>query len=286
MAPISVLVLTRNEATDIAGCLQSVSRLDDVHVLDSDSTDATREIAASFGAHVATRTFDNFAAQRNHGLHQLPIRNDWLLILDADERATPALIDEALAFVANCHDAVAAARMPRRDFWMGRHLKRSIISPQSLRLVRRSRAHYERDVNEVLRVDGDIAQLRNHFDHYSFSKGMAHWVSKHNLYSTMEAELIAGKQVGTPSWTTALLSRDPHERRMHQKRIFYRMPGRPLVKFLYMLVWRRAFLDGFAGLHYTLLQCIYEYLIVLKTHELRAPEDRADQAPGGRSVPL
>jgi len=279
MATISVLILTRNEARDIAGCLASVAALtDDVHILDSESTDDTRAIAEALGAKVTVRRFDNFAAQRNFGLHQLPLENDWLLMLDADERAGQALIDEALAFVAGCEDDVAAARMVRRDFWLGRHLKHASISPFYIRLVRRSRVHFEREINEVLVVDGRIAELRHPFDHYPFSKGMAHWLNKHNLYSTMEAELIARKRVGSPALGKALFSRDPHERRQHQKRLFYQLPARPLIKFFYMLVLRRSFLDGWPGLHYTLLQCLYEYMIVLKTRECR--EQQAVEGKG------
>lgn len=268
MDKLSVLILTKNEALDIGGCLRAVSRLGDVHVLDSGSTDDTCAIAEAHGAKVTVRPFDNFAMQRNFGLHDLPLQNDWVLILDADERASPELIEESLALIDTVGDNVAAGRIRRRDYWMGRHLKRSIISPLSIRLVRRSRVHYERDINEVLVVDGDIIEMRHHFDHFSFSKGMAHWFDKHNVYSTMEAELTAAGRVGQPSIIKAFTERDPHERRMHQKRLFYRMPGRPLLKFLYVLLFRGGFLDGWIGLHYALLTSIYEYMIVLKTREL------------------
>ncbi|MBV8157407.1 MAG: glycosyltransferase family 2 protein, partial [Dyella sp.] len=276
MSGISVLVLTRNEALDIGGCLSALSGLSDIHVLDSESTDSTREIAAAHGAKVSVRPFDNYAAQRNFGLHMLPIVNDWVLILDADERASPELIQESLAFAAGATDHVAAGRIRRRDYWMGKHLKRSIISPLSIRLVRRSRVHYERDINEVLVVDGAIVDMRHHFDHFSFSKGMAHWINKHNHYSTMEAELIAANRIGKPSMGTALFGRDPHERRMHQKRLFYHLPGRPLLKFFYMMGYRCAWLDGWIGLHYSLLQSIYEYMIVLKVRELERPAAQDD----------
>jgi hypothetical protein len=70
----------------------------------------------------------------------------------------------------------------------------------------------------------------------------------------------------------ALFAKDFNERRRHQKALFYRMPARPLIKFLYMMIWRRAFLDGRAGVTYAVLQSIYEYFIVLKTRELRNAE--------------
>ncbi|PLP97148.1 glycosyltransferase family 2 protein [Cupriavidus pauculus] len=290
MASISVLILTKNEAHDIAGCLASVAALStDVHVLDSGSTDDTCAIAASLGATVTVRAFDNFAAQRNFGLHDLPYRNDWVLMLDADERIGAALIEEFHALVAGCDADVAAARMGRRDFWLGTHLRHATISPFNIRLVRRSRVHFEREINEVLVVDGAVAELRHPFDHYPFSKGMVHWLNKHNLYSTMEAELIAQRKAGKPDIGKAFFARDPNERRMHQKRLFYRAPARPLIKFLYMFIWRRSFLDGVAGLHYTMLQCIYEYMIVLKTREQleRMSEEAGTGASAAKpSVPL
>jgi hypothetical protein len=90
------------------------------------------------------------------------------------------------------------------------------------------------------------------------------------VYSTMEAELILGRQITRPSIRAALFDRDFNERRMHQKAIFYSLPARPLIKFLYMLVWRRAFLDGLPGLRYAMLQSFYEFMIELKTSEGRA----------------
>jgi len=83
----------------------------------------------------------------------------------------------------------------------------------------------------------------------------------------MEAELIVRGAIQVPSWRTALFGADFNERRVHQKALFYRLPGRPLIKLAYMLIWRRGLLDGMAGVRYALLQSIYEYLIVLKVKE-------------------
>jgi hypothetical protein len=77
--------------------------------------------------------------------------------------------------------------------------------------------------------------------------------------------------VGAFSWRAALFMRDPQVRRYHQKGLFYRIPGRVFVKFIYMFIWRRAFLDGRAGLYYTLLQSFYELMIVIKQRELSMP---------------
>jgi glycosyltransferase involved in cell wall biosynthesis len=267
---ISVLILTKNEEQDLAACLESVAWSNDVHVLDSFSTDATEQIATARGAKVSKRPFDNFAAQRNAGLHDLDFANGWVLILDADERIPQALMEEMIQFVRAVPERVVAGRMRRKDFLGTTWLKRSQLSPYFVRLVRPSSARYEREVNEVLRVNGAVQDLREPFDHYPFSKGMAHWLNKHNLYSTMEAEQIV-KARRLPkgfSLRAALTASDFNERRFHQKQLFYRLPFRPVIKFVLMYFFRLGFLDGRAGLIYASLQAIYEYMIVLKTHEL------------------
>lgn len=271
MSGISVLILTKNEELDLPGCLESVWWSDDIHVLDSMSTDRTRQIAESNGARVTVRDFDGYASQRNFGL-KLPFIYPWVLIVDADERIPIALSVELADFVVNAASGVAAGRMRRRDIWWGRWLKHAQISPFYVRLVRVGSVHYEREVNEVLVVDGAIQDIQGSFDHYPFSKGLGHWISKHNVYSQMEAEVIVAGAIKKPLWTKALFGRDFNERRVHQKAIFYRLPFRPFVKFAYMMLVRRAFMDGVAGIRYAILQAIYEYLIVLKVKELETVE--------------
>ena len=271
---VSVLILTRDEQRDLPDCLASVSWSDDIHVFDSQSTDATTEIARAAGAHIHTRAFDDYATHRNAALATIPFKHPWVFLLDADERPTPELsreiqqVAQQLAFAAQ--PETAAFRVRRRDHLFGTWLKHAQLSPFYIRLVRPERAHYTRAINEVLEIDGSVGSLSYPLDHYPFSKGIAKWVEKHNLYSTMEAELIVRNQgLQNPSLLTALRHPDFHTRRLHQKAIFYRLPGRPFLKWLYMVLGRGAILDGAAGLTYATLQAFYEYLIVLKTKELR-----------------
>lgn len=277
---ISVLILTRNEEHDLPGCLASVAWSDDVHVLDSFSDDRTVELAERAGAFVHRRVFDDYAAQRNAGL-ALPFAHPWVLILDADERVPAPLADELRAFAARATDDVSAARMRRRDFLGATWLAHCQMSPWYIRLARPGRVRYERAVNEVLRVEGAIVDLREPFDHFPFSKGIAHWLAKHNAYSSMEAALVLESRRGQVPFSplAAFTARDFHVRRFHQKELFYRMPLRPLVKFAYLYVVRRGFLDGRAGLTYALLQSIYEYFIVLKTRELAARQAARSRSP-------
>jgi glycosyltransferase involved in cell wall biosynthesis len=272
MSAISVLILTKNEEQDLADCLKSVAWSDDVHVLDSMSTDKTVEIAENLGAKVTLREFDGYASQRNFGL-KLPFKYQWVMILDADERITPSLATELRDFTKSTLESVAGGRMRRRDVWWGRWLKHAQISPFYVRLVRVGRAHYEREINEVLVVDGEIAELTQAFMHYPFSKGLDHWIIKHNTYSRMEAEVVAKGKFIKPDLKIALFGSDFGERRVHQKAIFYSLPARPFIKLCYMLIVRRAFLDGWPGIRYAILQAIYEYFIVLKTKEMQEAKE-------------
>lgn len=268
---ISVLILTKNEQQDLPGCLASVAWSDDIHVLDSGSTDLTESVARQRGANFSVRPFDGYASQRNAGL-QLPFKHPWVLLLDADERIPNGLREEMQAFVASAPAHVGAARMQRRDIWWDTWLKHAQISPLYIRLVRTGKARYEREINEVLVVDGEVQDLQQPFDHYPFSKGLDHWIAKHNTYSRMEAEFIVNKLGTEASWKEALFNRDFNVRRRHQKGLFYKMPLRPVIKFAYMMLARRAFMDGWAGIRYALLQAIYEYFIVLKCKELTAKD--------------
>ncbi len=275
---ISVLILTKNEERDLPGCLDSVAWSDDVHVFDSLSEDATVSIARYRGARVRQRPFDNYAAQRNAALHGLNFKHAWVLILDADERIPGALCAEMLECIKGAPEDVAAFRIRRRDFLGETWLRRSQLSPWYIRLVRPNRVHYEREVNEIIKVAGRIVDLTHPFDHHPFSKGMAHWLAKHNTYSTMEAKYIADSRISRPPFSVlkAFIQRDFNDRRYHQKELFYRLPGRPLVKFLLIYVLRGGFLDGRAGLTYATLQAIYEYMIVLKTRELENENSHKD----------
>ena len=269
MSNISVLVLTKNEEQDLPGCLQSVAWCDDIHVYDSVSTDRTVEIATQFGATVTQRPFDNWASHQNWGLKNLPFKHDWVFYIDADERMTPELIKAVQQAAANAPDAVAF-RLQRRDFFLGTWLKHVQTSPYYMRLFRPEKMRYERLVNPISVADGPVHDIGGYLDHFPFSKGMGHWLDRHNSYSKLEAQQIMSnrREHAAFSLRKAFTAPDFHERRFHQKELFYRLPWRPLVKFLLLYVGKMGFLDGLAGFRYSVLQAIYEYMIVLKVDEL------------------
>jgi glycosyltransferase involved in cell wall biosynthesis len=266
---ISVLILTKDEKQNLPGCLKSVAWSDDVHVYDSFSSDTTLEIVEAAGAHVTQRVFDNWSAHQNWGLHNIPFRYPWVFYIDADERMTPELVASVRQAVANPEDKVAF-RMQRRDYMLGTWLKHVQTSPFYIRLFRPEKMHYERLVNPISIPDGPVGELRGYLDHFPFSKGIRQWVDRHNSYSTLEAQQIFTNRSAHHSFSLkrALFAKDFNEKRFHQKELFYRLPTRPLLKFLLLYVGKRGFLDGNAGFTYAMLQSFYEYMIVLKTREL------------------
>jgi glycopeptide antibiotics resistance protein len=266
------LILTKNEEQDLPGCLESVSWCDDIHVFDSCSNDNTVSIALNASAKVTQRQFDNWAAHQNWALNNIPFKYDWVFYLDADERVSPGLTETLLKFDPDNDDAVAY-EIQRRDFaWNGAWLKHSQISPFYLRLFKPGKMRYERLVNPISIPDGPVKRLPGYLDHYPFSKGFRAWWTRHLSYADMEASMRLNDQDNKRSFSVkkAIGSRDFTERRYHQKGLFYKMPGRPFIKWLYMIIGRRAFMDGMAGITYATLQAIYEYFIVLKTKELIA----------------
>ncbi len=263
--PISVFIQTLNEERDLPRCLDSVRWSDDVVVLDSGSTDATEAIARRAGCRVFKRTFDDSAAHQNWALRNIPFRHEWVLNLDADERASDELIAELAALVGRTGDAVAF-RMRRKDYYRGTWLRHATFYPTWLvRFYRPESVQFRRLINSVAEVSGPVHSLEGHLEHWPFSKGVTHWIARHNSYSSFEAvEYRARPGV---CWK-ALASRDSYQRRAALKNLFALLPAKPLVKFLYLYFWHRGFLDGRPGFDYCVLQSVYEYFIALKTGEL------------------
>ncbi|PMS37041.1 glycosyltransferase involved in cell wall biosynthesis [Trinickia symbiotica] len=278
MSGVSVLILTKNEENDLPGCMESVIEwCDDIHVYDSFSTDRTVEIASRLGARVTRRQFDNWASHQNWGLANIKFKHEWVLYLDADERITPALAKEILAAAAAPGDFVAFD-VRRRDFYRERWLKHVQATPYYIRLFKPAYIQYDRLVNPVTIVNGKKGRLSGYLDHQPFSKGIAHWVSRHNSYSSLEADQLLINESKSEKFelSKALLSRNFEVRRYHQKGLFSKLPFRPLLKFFVLYVVRRGFLDGGPGFSYALLQSIYEYFIVLKVDERLELRNAAD----------
>jgi glycosyltransferase involved in cell wall biosynthesis len=274
MSSVSILVLTKNEQQDLPGCLQSVAWSSDIVVYDSCSNDRTQDIAASAGARIIERPFDNWASHQNWGLRNISFRHPWVFYIDADERLTPEAAAELQTIASNPDPRYVAYRIRRRDFFQGRQLRHVQTSPWYIRFFRPKFLHYKRLVNPVTVVNGAVGDLQHPLDHYPFSKGLSLWIARHNSYSSFEAQQILQNRASQEPFSlpAAFLERDCNRRRFHQKELFYRLPARPLIKFLLLYVLKRGFLDGRPGFTYALLQSIYEAMIVLKVQELEQPQ--------------
>jgi glycosyltransferase involved in cell wall biosynthesis len=266
---VSILVLTLNEENNLPACLDTVKWSDDIHVLDSYSSDRTIEIAKERGAHVWFRKFDSFSQQQNWALENIPFKHPWVFYFDADERVTPELAASIRQAVENPGENVAF-RVQRRDFFLGTWLKHVQMTAFYDRLFRPEKMRYERLGHCVSKPDGPVGTVTGYLDHYPFSKGIAEWVQKHNFYSTQEAQQTMANRTGGKQFSVKAIffPGERGERRRNIKELYYRMPMRPMVKFLVMYIAKRGFLDGGAGFIYSVLIGFYEMLIVLKTREL------------------
>ena len=277
---ISVLILTLNEETALPDCLESLKWCDDVVVFDSFSSDHTLAVAQTKSARVFQRKFDNYAKQRNAAL-QVQFKYPWVLMLDADERVPEDLRDEMLATAKNAPEDLALLRMRRKDYFMGKWIKRSSGYPTWFgRLLRVGRVWVERDINEEYHTDGHVGLLKTHLHHYPFLKGVQFWIERHNRYSTMEADALT---VNAPPHTqyADFFSSDPAVRRKVAKRILYRMPLRPVIVLAYLLFLRGVILDGRPGISFAVLRAMYEFMIDLKIVELSHLESRHKNATEG-----
>lgn len=286
LAPVSVVVLTLNEEVNIRACLASCAWSDDVHVLDSGSTDQTVQIARDHGARVWTNPFTSFGAQRNWAIDNIPFKHDWVFHLDADERFTPELVRE-LDRVARSGAREAGFLIPNRLIFLGRWLKRSAGYPTfQMRYFHRARMRFT-DYGHGQREDtgGKVGRLETPYLHYSFSKGLYDWFDKHNRYSSLEAIEFVDQEAAQPALGD-LLSGDSLTRRRAWKRVLYGVPFWPWVRQWSTLLLLGGILEGRAGMTYASLLATYERMIQMKLRLLRAarasgdPRFEADAKPG------
>lgn len=240
MSRLSVILITKNEAHDLAECLKSVSWADEIIVCDSGSTDQTLEIARQFTHHVFSTDWPGFGPQKNRALAKAS--GDWVLSIDADERVTPELREEILTAIASNEPATAYS-IPRTSLYCGQLIRfGDWRDDRVVRLFQRSRAKFSQSlVHESLEVEGSIAKLKTPLLHHAF-KDLAEVLAKIDQYSTLGAQLH--HQKGRSGSLTSALT--------HAFWTFFRG---------YFL--RLGFLDGKAGFQLAVSNaegCYYRYL--------------------------
>jgi len=273
---ISVIVPVKNEAANLKRCLASVAWADEVWVVDSASTDATAEIAMTLGARVEQFAWKGgYPKKKNWALQSLALRNEWVFLLDADETLPPEAEAEFREIVESPggHDGYW---INRRFQFMGRWMKHAYYPNWNLRLFRREKGRYEKiteadtksgdvEIHEHVVLDGTAGRLRCEMDHYAFPS-IETFVEKHNRYSNWEARVARDAML---AGSEAAIGDEKVARRRMLKQWSHRLPFRPWLRFLYVYVWQRGFLDGCEGYYFARLHAVYEFLCVAKGYELR-----------------
>lgn len=263
---ISVIILTRNEETDLPRCLEALRWCDDLHLVDSGSTDRTVEIARSFGAHIYVNPFKSFGVQRNWSLENCSLKHNWILFLDADEVASREFVANMFAAVKQAPDTVAGYYCCWKMIYEGQWLKRCDSFPKwQFRLLRKGAARFTDFGHGQKEADvrGTIEYLSTPYDHYALSKGIGPWVERHNRYASLEA---VERLTAPIKWREVF---SPHGSRRNKalKPLVSRMPAWPLVRFFAMYVMKLGFLEKRAGFVYCANIAYYEFLIRIKMRE-------------------
>lgn len=264
----SALILTLNEEKALPDCLSSLRCCDDVVVLDSGSADRTAAMAREAGARVFTRPFDTFAGQRNHAQGTIPFWHQWVLHLDADERMTPELDRE-------CRTAAGRSgpdgyRIAPKMIFEGRWIPHCTDYPAfQARFVRApgfrfvQAGHGQRE-DPSMRMEN----MGENYLHDLSIYGRDAWIQKHRGYA--RAEALALQESSRDGSLGRLFSGDRLVRRRALKRLSFRLPIRPALRFIYQYGLRGGFLDGCQGLDYCLLLARYERFIAEETDKLKA----------------
>jgi glycosyltransferase involved in cell wall biosynthesis len=254
---LSVTVITRDEAANLAAALDSVAWADEIVVVDSGSTDDTVAIARRFTPRVVETNWPGYVAQKNRAAGEAS--HDWILSIDADERVTPALADEIRALLRG-EPAAGGYRLPRVTFHLGRWIRTTDWYPDyQLRLYDRRRGAWAGGlVHESVRVNGPVLDLRNELEHLAY-RDLSHHLQTIDRYTTLAARQMRddGRRA---SWADLVLH--------------------PLAAFVRNYLLRGGFRDGVPGLVISALNATYVFLKFAKLKELWTHSTSTPPAPG------
>jgi len=271
---ISAIIITFNEEQDIEDCLESVAFCDEIVVVDSGSTDATRNIAARLGARVIVNPWPGFSKQKNLAVSLAT--SDWILHVDADERVTAESRDEILAAIRAPAQPHNGFFLPRLNYWLGRPIRYGGWSPDyGMRLFRRGHATCVGESHEMFVVDGPTGRLKHPLLHYSY------WnVGEHVERAVLRAAPLDARELAQGGRLCWLPPRDlwaavgrqlrdgprsPQAFRMLYKtrvknrlEFVWMLPLWPFVRFVQRYVVRQGFRDGAAGFWIAMLSAVYD----------------------------
>ena len=264
---IAGVVLTLNEEQNLARSLESLSWCDEILVVDSGSTDCTKDVSYQFGAqfvqHVQPQPF-LITEQRNWALHKAGLKSDWVLFLDADEEVSCELAAQ-IRLCINSPNSAEAYELTPWYWFLGKWLKRTQGYPNwHPRLIKRGYARFEGGVWERFSSGATISRIKIPYEHYAFSKGINDWLERHIRYADAEAHDLYRY--------LAHVKNQPYvnSRKSTARTLMASIwPLRPLIRFSEKYLLRAGFLEGWQALVFSLLMAFYELIIVLKYIEAR-----------------
>jgi len=287
--PLSVIVPTKNEAHNLVRCLESLRQVGEVYVIDSQSTDATAEVARGYGAKVVQFHYHGgWPKKRQWAMDTLPFTHDWIFLVDADEAMTPELANEIRLAIQDSRFTGYYIKL--QNYFLGRPLRHSGASFYKLSLFRHGKGRFEcrlkdqdssmadMEVHEHVIVDGATAKLKNPLLHHNV-ESLSRYIRKHDEYSNWDARVWMQGEAGSGELPPALFGTQAQRRRWLRKK-FLSVPGSPLAYFLYKYLLCLGFLDGVPGLIYCCFHGVQFFHIKAKMYELSV---KRENSPGNTS---
>ncbi len=291
LLPVTAIVAARNEARNLPRCLESLRDLGEVYVIDSQSTDATAQIAESYGAHIVQFHYQGgWPKKRQWAMESLPLAYDWIFLVDADEALTPELAQEIQEAIQN--PRIDGYYIALRMYFLGRELHHCGAGFEKLSLFRRGKGRFEcrlreqdasmadMEVHEHVVVEGQTARLKHPLLHDNV-ESLSHYMRKHDEYSNWDARVWLEGEVASRELPPSLFGSQAQRHRWLRKK-FFAVPGSPLLFFFYKYIFRLGFLDGVPGLIYCSFQGIQFFHIKAKIFELKIDESKTQALPRGK----
>lgn len=276
MLDLTVLILTKNEETDLKQCIDSFEgNVKRFVVVDSGSTDRTVELAKELGADVYYNKWVDYATQLNWGLNNTDINTTWTMRMDADEYLTPELCAEMVKKIPQLESDITGIELKRRAIFLGKWMRHGGIYPTILlRIFRTGKSYCEQTIMDehMILTEGRSVLFDNDFVNGDI-KSLSWWIDKHNWYSDREVLDYLDKVNQLESGTTVkpkLFGNASERKRWLKYNLYYKLPGsfRARMYYIYRYYLKFGFLDGKEGKIFTFLQAYwYRYLVDAKLYE-------------------
>jgi len=268
------IILTFNEEIHLERCLLNIRNyFNEIYIVDSFSTDNTKEISLKYNVRFLENKFINHANQFNWALTQIDDDVDWIFRIDADEILTKNLKKELFFKLPKLDESIKGVSLNRYIFFQGKLLKFGGVFPNKIiRIFRKGFGYYENKwMDERLTVNGKIISFKSNIIDFNL-KPLNWWIKKHNIYANKEALELFKKNYPSILNKSQKQIKDTSDKLFNLKSLYLLFPLiiRSFLFFLYRYFFRFGFLDGYQGICFHFLQCFwYRFLVDAKFIELK-----------------